>query len=176
MYESNKLNFYILKIGFPILLIGLGVFYIFILSGFLNINEAKSIKANSSDSDIVFAVFLILAAIFYTIFVSTNIFILKADANRLEFKSGNRQITNTWSEVTVITKLWCIYPNLYFLRFENDKKYYFFTTGLLSYHFIIFSYDASEMGNFIRKRKRELHVIKALKFMEKKEKELLKKD
>lgn len=73
-------------------------------------------------------------------------------------KDDNSVLEFTWMEVDTVNMVPFIFPPLYKLRIKDTDDYYLFNTTRWGAQFLVFTWDWSDMGTLIRKKKEELGI------------------
>lgn len=76
---------------------------------------------------------------------------------RIEIKD-EEDVAINWQDVESLSMVPLIFPPLYKLRLKNQDGYYLFNTTRWGIHFLGFTWDWSDMGRLIRRKKQELGI------------------
>lgn len=163
MYQSSNHSFQSVKysplfIGIVFLFVGIWIVLAPIFE--IEVNGVKKI-AEISDSYPNF----ILGSIFVVYYLLIGKRVVKMNINSDEFwfvHRGNSYV-KPWSEVDTLKKYWLAVPPVYGVKFENDRRTYLFTTRYFCLAMPFYVFDLSEMGRFIKKRKKDIPLLKAIK-------------
>ena len=163
MYESS--NYSYVSVKYVPLIIGLLfltiAFWIMIDPTFeITVN---GVKRNAIFSDSYLPLFFGLLSTLFYLTIGQRIVKMRISNNEFEFLVKGEKIIMNWSEVETIKKYWFIAPPIYSVKFENVDRTYFFTTRYLFIVVPFYVFDISEMGNFIKKRKKDIPLLKELK-------------
>ena len=163
MYESS--NYSYISVKYVPLIIGI----LFLTIAFwIMVDPTFEITVNGEKRNAIFSdsylplIFGILSIFFY-LTIGQRIVKMRISNNEFEFSAKGEKINKNWSEVENIKKYWFVVPPIYSVRFENIDKTYFFTTRYLCIVVPFYVFDISEMGNFIKKRKKDIPFLKELR-------------
>ena len=84
--------------------------------------------------------------------------IVELNNQRIKITKGDSVIEVDWVDVETVKMLPTISPPLYKLRLKNYGDYFLFNTTRWGAQFMIFTWDWSNMGALIKKKKRELGI------------------
>lgn len=155
--ESNNLYHKTLKYLF----LGLGIIMLItsILSWFFSelfwVNGEK-IK-QSIVTTLVFGMIGIVCFII-SIAIKDKFVIVKLGGQIVTIKNGDNERKINWMEVESLSLIQFVYPTLYKLKVKGDNKIYWFNTENQFINAGGFTSDTSEMGDLIKKKKRELGI------------------
>lgn len=155
--ESNSLYTALIK---HVFLIPAVIIITFGINGFL---AGESIIVNGEEKFLDFFDLLIVFAIGLTfvilwLLIKDRVVNVKLGGQNITiFENGETEIIN-WMEVQSLKQLIFIEPPLYKLRIKNQSGYYLFVTQPIFLNFGFGIIDGSEMGAFIKKKKRELRI------------------
>ena len=76
----------------------------------------------------------------------------------LQIWKGDDVVKINWLEVESVSMLPVMFPPLYKLKLKNFEGYFLFNTSRWGLQFLLFTWDWSEMGALIKKKKRELGI------------------
>ncbi len=163
MYESS--NYSYVSVKYVPLIIGIVfltvAFWIMIDPTFeITVNGEKR---NAIFSDSYFPLFFGLLCILFYWTIGQRIVKMRISNNEFEFSAKGKKIIKNWNEVENIKKYWFVAPPTYSVRFENEDKTYFFTTRYICIVIPFYVFDISDMGDFIKKRKMDIPILKELK-------------
>ena len=158
MYKSNNIGFYGIKY-FPlvcgIILLILGFWIIIDPTFEVTVNEVKR-KAILTDCIVPFSFAVALFILHFTL--GQRVVKMTVTNSSLEFDFKGKRITKSWKEVETIKKYRLVAPPLYSVSFEDDDKSYFFNSGYFFITTPFFVFDLSEMGNFIKERRKRFNL------------------
>jgi len=123
----------------------------------------NGVKRNAVFSDSYLPLSFGLLTIFYYLTIGKRIVKMRINNNEFEFSIKGEKIIKNWSEVENIKKYWFVAPPIYSVKFENVKRTYFFTTRYWCVVIPFYVFDISEMGNFIKRKKKDIPFLKELK-------------
>jgi hypothetical protein len=163
MYKSNIISYLTIKY-FPL---AFGIVCLIIALWFM-IDPDLEVTVNGGKRDAVFSdsfvpLTLGLVPLFIYFVFGQRIVRMKMNNNELKFKFKGEEKLKLWNEVESIKKFWLAVPPLYSVKFENDKTIFLFNTSLGSIVTPVKVFDYSEMGNFIKERKKDIPFLKDLK-------------
>jgi hypothetical protein len=155
--ESNKLYHHFLKYLF----LGLGIIMLImcILSWFFP--ELFWVNGEKMEQSIVTTlIFGMIGLVCFPIFIviKDKFVIVKFGGQNVTIKNGDNERKINWMEVESLSHIQFVYPPLYKLKVKGDNKVYWFNTENQFINTGGFISDTSEMGDLIKKKKRELGV------------------
>jgi len=162
MYESSNYSFISLKY-LPLLL---GFFFI-INALWIIVDPAFEIiengeKRNAILSDSYIPLILGLFSLLFYFTLGQRVVRMRISNNEFEFRYKKEKIIKDWAVVEKIEKYWFVAPPLYSVKFENENITYFFTTSILCIVTPGYVFDISDMGAFIKKRRKDIPLLKEL--------------
>jgi hypothetical protein len=84
--------------------------------------------------------------------------IVDLNNQRIKIIQGDNIFEVNWLDVETIKMLPTIFPPLYKLRLKNSEDYFLFNTTRWGAQFMVFTWDWSDMGVLIKKKKKELGI------------------
>ena len=115
--------------------------------------SVNGIKRHVVSNDGYWAISFGFLNIIHYLLIGQFIVKMRISDDDFEFSYQKEKIVRKWSEVKAIKKFWFIAPPLYYIKFENEKRIYFFTTSYICFIIPFFVFDLSGMGDFIKRRK-----------------------
>jgi hypothetical protein len=155
--QSNKTYHIIFKFG----LLGIGILFLVIslLSWFLP--QLIVLNGKSMEEDIVITMVFALIGIFLIIlfFAIKNKFIMVTMGNQsIVIKTDSFEKKLNWMDVESVSLIQFVYPPLYRIKIKDNANTYWFNTENQFINAGGFTRDTSEMGDLIKKKKRELGI------------------
>lgn len=158
MHKSKKILYWMFKYG--ILLIGvLGCLNLV----FVIINPESTIEVNGVekrpdiyDSVILLSfplLFLLLGMLCYRKVVRVEM-----SHSGISITDGNETFEKKWIEVKRLNLFRLVYPPFYSIAFEGESESYWFATNNSFISFPLFTIDLSEMGTFLKRKKKEFRL------------------
>lgn len=152
--KSNSLYTQLLKhtfLIFAILAFGIG------LKGYL---LEDSIVVNGEPTkfdifDLLIAVAIGILMIVFWLLLKDNVVAVKLGGQNLTIYENGEEEQINWFDIESLSQLIFIQPPLYKLRIKDREGYYLFVTQPFSFNFGFGTYDLSEMGSFLKKKKKE---------------------
>ena len=153
--QSNQNQTLFLKYG----LIAIGSLFTFILTanyltgkGFVTA-EGDSYEMTFYDlaSSLIFPILIVMLGVY----LKDRVVALELGAQQITIDDGSSEEKIKWSEVDKIRLLWFVQPPLYILRIKEREGYYLFATGWFSVNLGGFVWDPSEMGDYIKLKRKE---------------------
>lgn len=163
MYKSSIINYFTFKF-FPLIAGSISIIIsISILLGadFDSTNNSADKKSVYEDA-ITFFIIGFAILIFY-FKICWNFVRMKIYQNHFEFKYNGMSVHRKWVEVEKIKRYWMVAPPFYSVKFENDERVYYFNSGWFYITLPFYVLDLSEMGEFIKNRKKEIESLKELR-------------
>ena len=157
LMESNRMYHYLFKYG----LLGVSILLavISIVSWFapelITVNEEPGTQDISNTS--ILAVIAVLAFLFFLL-IRDRFVIVELGNQSIKIKQSGQEKTVSWLDVEQVKLIPFVYPPLYKLRSKDNPEAVWFNTEP---HYIGvngFVSDLSEMGDLIKKKKRELNI------------------
>ncbi|MBX2901179.1 MAG: hypothetical protein KF775_16105 [Cyclobacteriaceae bacterium] len=84
--------------------------------------------------------------------------IVELNNQNIKIIKGDNVIEVSWLDVETVKMLPTIFPPLYKLRLKNYEDYFLFNTTRWGAQFMVFTWDWSDMGELIKKKKNELGI------------------
>ena len=84
--------------------------------------------------------------------------IVELNNQNIKIIKGDSVIEANWLDVETVKMLPAIFPPLYKLRLKNYEDYFLFTTTRWGAQFMVFTWDWSDMGQLIKREKKELGI------------------
>lgn len=84
--------------------------------------------------------------------------VVELDNQNIRILKDEEVIEVSWLDIKTINLLPAIFPPVYKLTLVDSDDYYLFNTTRWGINFLIFTWDWSEMGALIRKKKKELGI------------------
>lgn len=162
MYESS--NYSYASVKYVPLIVGI---LLLTIAFWIMIDPTFEITVNGVKRDAIFSdsylpLFLGLLSVLFYLTIGQRIVKMRININAFEFTTKGEKNIKNWSEVETIKKYWFIAPPLYSIRFENEDKAYFFTTKYFCIVVPFYVFDISDMGDFIKKRKKDIPSIERI--------------
>lgn len=98
------------------------------------------------------------AFILISVFLNEKLVLVELTDQYIYIKKGGKSVPVEWTNVTEVEMLPIFFPPLYKLRIRNFAGYFLFTTKEYGAHAVFFVWDWSDMGSFIKKKKKELGI------------------
>jgi len=102
--------------------------------------------------------FIVVLGIILHLLTSYQFIRVRLDGQNINLISQENKEPVSWLNVESINKIPVVFPPLYKLKIKDDTGFYLFTTKPNYLQFNIGTMDISEMGDFIKKKKRELGI------------------
>lgn len=155
--RSNGNRTYFLKYGTLILAI---LSFVFALIRFLGRTPEESSFELLSDFRLDTLIFLAFSVFFLTVwlYLKDRIILVTILNNGLRLDDGRELETVEWSKIKSINQLPIGAPPLYRLRLTDRENSFLFVTGRYFLTIGFFSWDLSEMGKAIKRKKKQGHI------------------
>ncbi|MEM6738120.1 MAG: hypothetical protein AAF620_18840 [Bacteroidota bacterium] len=108
--------------------------------------------------DLLIAVAIGILMIIFWLLLKNKVVRVKLGGQNVTVYEGGEEEKINWLEIESLNQLIFIQPPLYKLRIKDREGYYLFVTQPFSISFGFGTYDLSEMGSFLKKKKRELEI------------------
>lgn len=155
--ESNSLHTKFLKHIFlipAILAFGIG------LKGYL-VEDSVIVNGELTKFDVYDLIIAILIGIIMMLFwvlLKDKVVAVKLGGQNITIVENGEEEKVNWFDVESLNQLTFVQPPLYKLRIKNHEGYYLFVTEPVFVSFGFGTIDTSEMGSFIKKKKRETGI------------------
>jgi len=93
-----------------------------------------------------------------SILLIAKLVMVEMNNQNLKIKKGNKVIEVSWLDVDSVSMVPTVFPPLYKLRLKNYEDYFLFNTRRSGAQLMIFTWDWSDMGGLIKKKKSELGI------------------
>ncbi len=93
-----------------------------------------------------------------SLFFKDKLVIVEMTHQRLKLKKGDKTIEVNWLDIENVAMVPAVFPPLYKLRLKNYQNYFLFNTTSWGAQFMVFTWDWSDMGNLIKRKKKELGI------------------
>jgi hypothetical protein len=84
--------------------------------------------------------------------------IVELSSQGIKIFKGEKVTEVNWLDVESVKMVPAIFPPLYKLRMKNDPDFFLFNTARWGAQFMMFTWDWSDMGALIKKKKQELGI------------------
>ncbi|WP_304235379.1 hypothetical protein [Jiulongibacter sediminis] len=118
--------------------------------------NGKTRQLDETELLIHITVGLISLIIFFI--VNRKFVVVDLGGNKVTINNFTETIEAKWTEVESVNMIPFVHPPLYKIRLKNNSKTYLFTTQPNFFRMENFVVDMSDMGNRIRKMKKELQL------------------
>jgi hypothetical protein len=153
--RSSIINHYILK--FCPLVIGL-LFITIAGQAFIFPENAAFITESENLLTIVIHFLIGLLFIILYLFFKGRYAVAEIKNRSLRFIQSGAVIERNWIDVESITMIPFLFPPVYKVRLKNEEDYLLFTTSGQGGNILGLTFDDSEAGAIIQKKKRELNL------------------
>ncbi len=155
--ESDKSVYY----TFRYLPLAMGVFFGMVpLVAHLN-PESSIFNGEPGPPDFWTTIIFVLIGLLFvliSILLISKLTIVEMDSQNLKIKKGKKVIEVSWLEVDSVSMVPTVFPPLYKLRLKNYEDYFLFNTTRSGAQLMIFTWDWSDMGGLIKRKKSELGI------------------
>ena len=83
---------------------------------------------------------------------------IQIDDECVRIIKGNNRMEFKWVDVESVNMVPTIFPPLYKLRLKRHENYFLFNTTRWGAQFMVFTWDWSDMGTLIKRKKQELGI------------------
>jgi len=155
--QSDKSVYY----TFKYLPIVLGLFLIAIpLLGHLY-PENSTFNGEPGPPDLWTTVIMILVGILIglmSLLFTDKLVIVEMTNQKLRLRKGDNVIEINWLDVETVSMVPTVFPPLYKLRLKNYDDYFLFNTTRWGAQLMLYTWDWSDMGKLIKRKKQELGI------------------
>jgi hypothetical protein len=155
--QSNKTVYYSYKYA-PI---AIGFFFIFFPTLAHLDPENATFNGEPGPPDVWTTIIFILVGILIALisFLFTDkLVIVEMNHQMLSIKKGDKVIEVNWVDIENMKMLPAFFPPLYKLRLKEYEGYFLFNTSRWGAQVMGFTWDWSDMGDLIKKKKKELGI------------------
>jgi len=93
-----------------------------------------------------------------SLLLNSKLVIVEMNSQKLKIKKGDKEIELSWLDVEAVSMVPTVFPPLYKLRLKNYGDYFLFNTTRWGAQLMFFTWDWSDMGSLIKKKKNELGI------------------
>jgi hypothetical protein len=157
LMTSNKIYYRLFKYGF--LAVGLLIISLSIISWIAP--ESITINGEPSQKDFyVTAIFGLIGVVLILIFIviKDKFAIVEIKNQTITISHLGHDITVSWMDVEQISQMQFVYPPLYRIKVKTFPEVIWFNTQPKYFEINGFVTDVSDMGDFIKKKKKELGI------------------
>ena len=155
--ESDKSVYY----TFKYLPLAMGLFFGLIpLLGHLS-PENSTFNGEPGPPDFWTTIIFVLIRLLFiliSILLIGKLVIVEMNNQDIKIKKGNKVIEVSWLDVDSVDMVPTVFPPLYKLRLKNYEGYFLFNTTRWVAQLMMFTWDWSDMGGLIKKKKNELGI------------------
>lgn len=155
--QSDKLYYRLFKYG--LLFVGLLLLSLSLTSWFAP--ESMTVNGETGTQDIfVTLIFGLLGLVFILIFVviKDKFAIIKFGNQTIRIEHSGQELVVNWMDVEVISQIQFVYPPLYKIKIKDSDSILWFNTEAKYFNIAGFVTDISDMGELIKKKKKELGI------------------
>ncbi|MEQ9287312.1 MAG: hypothetical protein RIG77_10415 [Cyclobacteriaceae bacterium] len=108
--------------------------------------------------DLFIAMATSVLMIIFWLLIKDKVIVVKLGGQNITICENGEEEQINWLDIESLSQLIFIQPPLYKLRIKEREGYYLFVTQPFSISFGFGTYDMSEMGSIIKKKKRQLGI------------------
>jgi hypothetical protein len=155
--ESNRTSYFAFKYG--ILIFGLLSIALPILMHIFPEKSTFNGEAGPPDLESTLICFIAgFAAILISRLIMDKLVIANLKNQTVKLKKGKDTIEVSWLEVESVNMIPFVFPPLYKLRIKGQENYFLFSTSRSGLNILGITFDWSDMGELIKKKKKELAI------------------
>ncbi len=157
MHQSDKFQYYFVKYAF--IFFGSLFFVVFIALILTNAEITINVEKENATFQNIFPFFL-FPLIFGLIglYLNKKLKLVKLNDSQFEISDSNYQRISNWEDIEKIKMLRLVAPPMYTVKFLDEDKAHLFVTRNSFISIAVYTWDLSEMGKIIKRKKRQLGI------------------